>query len=71
MTGETPTDFLGAALKEGDHVVWGVGGRRTHGLRQGHIVSLLLLNGRWWLRVKGVGSPGGEKRAERVCKVTQ
>lgn len=62
-------DLLGRKLGVGDHVVWGAGGRRTHGIRHG-FVKEILPDG----RVKasgypGSGFPGTTKWASSFCAI--
>lgn len=66
-------DLLGRKIGIGDHVVWGAGGRRTHGIRHG-FVKEILPDGGGLFRVKtsgypGSGYPGTTKWASSFCVI--
>lgn len=57
----TLKDFLGQDIKVGDRVVWGAGGRRTHGIRVGEVTAVVPGNVTDYVVVKATqeGSRGG------------
>lgn len=64
------TDALGRELQVGDRVVWGAGGRRSHGIRWGTITAIVpspYAPGLPYVKIKGAPGIHGNTVLDRLC----